>query len=69
MQVGDIVRYSNKKNSYLIGLVIDAISDDKICVGEPVSFYRIMWASGIIGDYNEYFCKSVQHFEVISVYR
>ena len=67
MRVGDIVRMLPMKNGRMhLGIIVDEVVDDKLCVGEPISFYRIMWSSGLIGDYNEYFCETAKEFEVIS---
>ena len=63
---GDIVRLKEvQKGICMLGIVISIEMDKKLSNGGPIKFYKIMWSSGLVGNFSEYFCKSAKNFEVI----
>ena len=66
LKPGDIVRLKEaQKGIDMLGLVISIEMDKKLSNFEPIKFYKIMWSSGLVGNFSEYFCKSATNFEVV----
>ena len=70
MKVGDIIYLRPYKSKIEIsiawcGIVLDIVWDDKIVTGEPIKFYKVLWANGIIGSISDYFVKSTSRLEIL----